>query len=71
AGDAASLNQAMRNAGGVDVSLVNEKRSSVRYLCEAGVYSYSFALNTQIAKAGTKTNSYRLRLVKTVPVQKK
>lgn len=36
-----------------------------RYLCESGSYTFSFADNTSVSKAGTK-KGYRLRLVKPV-----
>lgn len=37
-----------------------------RYLCEGGQKSFSFSLGTTISTAGTKTTTYRLRLVKTL-----
>lgn len=38
--------------------------ASARYLCDEGQKSFSFALSTTISAAGTKTTTYRLRLVK-------
>ena len=58
-----SLNEALQTLGGTPLSEVDEKNNTVRYLCEDGLKSFSFANNTTVSNAGAKA-SYHLRLVR-------
>lgn len=63
-----SLNATIESAGGVTLSVEDEKGSNVRYLCEDATYTFVFKNNSSITKAGATVSTYHLRLVKVVHV---
>lgn len=63
-----SLNATIESAGGVALSVEDEKGANVRYLCENATYTFVFKNNSSITKAGATVSTYRLRLVKVVHV---
>ena len=63
-----SLNATIESAGGVTLSVEDEKGSNVRYLCEDATYTFVFKNNSSITKAGATVSTYHLRLVKVVQV---
>lgn len=63
------LNQLMTLVSGRSVLAVDDKSTTIRYLCQDASQSFAFVSGTSIAKAGAKANTYHLRLVKTVPVR--
>ena len=58
----ASLNESLQTLGGTPLSDIDEKGDKVRYLCDDGLKTFSFADNTTVSNAGAKS-TYRLRLV--------
>lgn len=63
-----ALNASISAEGGVPVRPIDDKLATVRYLCEDATYSFAFLSGSKMTKAGTKLNTYHLRLVKTVSV---
>ena len=61
-----SLNATIESAGGVTLSVEDEKGSNVRYLCEDATYTFVFKNNSSITKAGATVSTYHLRLVNVV-----
>ncbi len=59
----ASLNESLQALGGTPLSDIDEKGEKVRYLCDDGLKTFSFADNTTVSNAGAKS-TYRLRLVR-------
>jgi len=58
----AALNQDLQSLGGTPLGDVDEKGESVRYLCDDGMKTFSFANGTTVSGAGAKA-TYRMRLV--------
>lgn len=65
-----SLNALLRTLEASELHLT-EGATNARYLCEDATRTFSFAPNTTISTAGTKTTNYRLRLVKTLRLKQK
>ena len=66
-------NKQLQSAGGDTITLVNEKGSNVRYLCQDAQRTYSFkpgASYNAIKDAGASVRDYHLRLVTSVRVRK-
>ena len=61
------LNNAIVQAGGTGLRLVDSKGDPVRYLCDNGLQAIGFSSSSNIGKAG-KTVKYSLRFVKKVHV---
>lgn len=61
----AELNSSLQAVGGAPI-MTNINDKAVRYLCNDARSTFSFASNSSIIAAGTKVDTYRLRLVKTV-----
>lgn len=59
-----SLNALLTSVEAPNLQATDEKGNTIRYLCEDATRSFSFAPGTTISAAGTKTTTYRLRLVK-------
>lgn len=66
-----SLNDLLASITAPTIQAIDEKGNSVRYLCEGATRSFSFAPGTTISAAGTKSTTYRLRLVKTLHLKLK
>jgi len=58
----AGLNEKLQALGGTPLGDEDEKGESVRYLCEDGLKTFSFASGTTVSNAGAKA-TYRMRLV--------
>ncbi|MDO5446317.1 MAG: hypothetical protein Q4F34_00885 [Prevotellaceae bacterium] len=63
-----SLNKLLVDADAMEMS-VTEGKENVRYLCDDGRKSFSLALGTKTSNAGTKSQNYRMRLVKHVVIE--
>lgn len=61
------LADAIRSANGSEI-VQTDKSGNVRYLCQDGSHTFSFATN-KIMSAGAATDNYHLRLVRKVKVQ--
>lgn len=66
-----SLNALLTNIAAPTIQATDEKGATIRYLCEDATRSFSFAPGTTISAAGTKSTTYRLRLVKTLHLKLK
>lgn len=61
-----SLNALLTSIEAPNLQATDEKGNTIRYLCEGATRTFSFAPGTTISTAGTKSTTYRLRLVKTL-----
>lgn len=66
-----SLNALLLSIAAPTLQATDENGNPVRYLCEGATRSFSFAPGTTISAAGTKSTTYRLRLVKTLHLKLK
>lgn len=66
-----SLNALLTSIAAPTIQATDEKGTTIRYLCEDATRSFSFASGTTISAAGTKTTTYRLRLIKTLHLKLK